>query len=364
MTGLKKALTSKNIISGWMYFYIHFAMEVLCFFCLKQQIAHADVSLLWLFPFVYDALAFVPQAVVGYINDRFPKFNAGLTGIILMVFAALSFWLGILPGKYPALIVLCAGNALTHVGGAEVTIRSSGGRLAHPAVFVAGGAFGVITGTLLSGTNLPYIAVIIFLLSAVPFAVLAQKFRFPDVDSRELCKGFNYAKKGIPVSVILFVSVLVVAVRAYMGYCLPMAWKTTALHSVLLYVAMGVGKAAGGIFADAYGVKKTALISAAGALPFILLGNKIMIVSLIGIMLFSMTMSITLALNVSVLKGAPGLAFGYTTTALFIGTLPIFFISVKSYLLSSIILSVFTALSFAALAIIIGKDEKISEQHQ
>lgn len=363
MAGLKNALKSKNIATGWMYFYIHFATEVICFFCLKKQMMTDDSALLWLVPFVYDALAFVPQSVFGYISDRFPKFNAGLTGIILMAFAGLSFWLGILPGRFPAIVVLCAGNALTHVGGAEVTLRSSGGHLAHSAVFVGGGSFGVITGTLLAATSLPYIAVILFLLSAVPFAVCAQKYRYPGADTRELCKDFNYAKKNIPVPVVILVSMLVVAVRAYMGYCLPVAWKTTTLHSALLFITMGAGKAAGGFLADAYGVKKTALVSAAGALPFILLGNRIMVVSLIGIMLFSMTMSITVALNVSVLKGAPGLAFGYSTTALFLGTLPIFFITIKTDLLSNIILSVFTFISFAALAIIIRKDEKISEQH-
>ena len=272
----------------------------------------------------------------------------------------LMFWAGGFP-KFFVLVILCAGNALTHVGGAEVTIRSSNGRLSHPAIFVAGGAFGVITGTMLAKTSLPYWAVILFMISAIPFTVIAQKYRNAGESAEELCKAYNYAKKGVPVSVILFVSFLVVALRSYMGYCLPMEWKTSSLHAVLLYVAMGTGKAAGGILADAYGVKKIAILSSLLSLPFVILGNRIMIISLIGIMLFSMTMSITLALNVSVLKSAPGLAFGYTTAALTFGVIPIFFIKISSYAINSLIVSALTVICIAAMLLTIGKDEKINE---
>ena len=54
-----------------------------------------------------------------------------------------------------------------------------------------------------------------------------------------------------------------------------------------------------------------------------------MIISLLGVMMFSMTMPITLAILVSVLKNRPGLAFGLTTIGLFLGTAPIFFIKIK-----------------------------------
>ena len=362
ITRLRYALTGKNIGSGWMYFYIHFAMEVLCYFCIKQQTGPG--SFLWLFPLAYDVLAFVPQALVGYINDRFPRFNAALTGTIMMCLAAASFWLGILPGRYPALVLLCAGNALTHVGGAQVTIRSSRGRLSHSAIFVAGGAFGVITGTMLAKTALPYPVVILFMLTAIPFIIIAEKYKEPDKSAAQLCSGFDYARQDVPAAAVIALSCMVVMLRSYMGFCLPLAWKTTSLHAVLLYAAMGTGKAAGGILADAFGVKKTALISAAASLPFVLLGNKIMLVSLLGIMLFSMTMSVSLALIVSVMKSAPGLSFGYTTTALTLGVLPIFFFGSSSYAVNSVILSVFTIVCLAAFALIIRKDVKVNAQSQ
>ena len=72
-----------------------------------------------------------------------------------------------------------------------------------------------------------------------------------------------------------------------------------------------------------------------------------MAVSLIGVLLFSMTMPISLGVLVSVLADQPGLAFGITTVALFAGTLPVFF--VQPHTQTGHIVTV-TALTLAAAA--------------
>ena len=43
-------------------------------------------------------------------------------------------------------------------------------------------------------------------------------------------------------------------------------------------------------------------------------------------MLFSMTMSITYAMLLSIIKNNPGVAFGVTTIGLFVGALPLLFL--------------------------------------
>ena len=115
--------------------------------------------------------------------------------------------------------------------------------------------------------------------------------------------------------VVLF-AVLIVFVRAYMGYGIPTSWNKTTLETILLFSFMGVGKCLGGIMVDLIGMRKTAILSIACSLPFLLFGDQIMIISLFGILLFSMTMAITLGLIVSVLKKYPGIAFGFTTLGL------------------------------------------------
>ena len=343
-----------NLASGWLYFYIHFVTEIICFYCLSKEVG--DYAFLWIFPLIYDALAFVPQSLIGYLSDKFPKLNMGVIGIVLMAVACFSFGFDLLPGKYTALVLLCLGNAAVHVNGAEVTLRSSQGKLSHSAVFVSGGSFGVISGKLLAQTFVPHWAVSLLVLTAIPFVILAEYYRRDADKCDSPCSKFNYASHKLPAFAVLLLAVIIVAVRGYMGYGIPTSWNKTVIQSVMLYFSMGIGKALGGILADFFGVKKVAMFSAGLALPFLLFGDKLMTVSLIGVMLFSMTMSITLALIVSVLPRTPGLAFGFTTIGLFCGTAPVFFFRFSSVFSNCAVITVLTLLCLLAMQLIIRKD--------
>ena len=59
---------------------------------------------------------------------------------------------------YISLVMLCLGNCFIHIAGAECTLRYSNGKMAHSAIFVAGGSFGVVTGKILASyLNYKYI---------------------------------------------------------------------------------------------------------------------------------------------------------------------------------------------------------------
>ena len=105
-------------------------------------------------------------------------------------------------------------------------------------------------------------------------------------------------------------------------------------------------------------MRKTAIISTLGALPFLIVGDNFMIVSIIGVMFFSMTMAITLGLLVSVLKKAPGLAFGLTTIGLFLGTVPIFIFKLSYGLINNLMIIILTIVCLVMLLKIIRKEEK------
>ncbi len=142
MEKAKRVLLSKNIAVGWLYFYIHFVTEVVCFYYISKVTNGSFVA--WLIPFLYDALAFVPQGIIGKLNDKYPKLNIGILGIILLAVAPImQFGLGV--NTILCLIILTLGNCIMHISGAEDTLRTSNGMLSHPAIFVAGGSFGVIT---------------------------------------------------------------------------------------------------------------------------------------------------------------------------------------------------------------------------
>ena len=354
MKKLSKVLKEDNIITGYLYFYIHLVTEVVCFFVLSRLLGNSYV--LWFIPLLYDALAFVPQSLFGYFSDKYPKINIGLIGIFILTIALVLFSIGF--NLTISIVLLCIGNGLIHVNGAEVTLRTSKGKMAHPAIFVGGGSFGVIIGKLLGATRVSYIVIALISLTMIPFNLLAEEYRKEVEDTKNPCKNFNYHNKKMNVSFVILFSVFIVIIRAYMGYGIPTSWNKTVLESILLFSFMGVGKCLGGIMIDIIGIRKTAIISILASLPFLCFGDQIMIISLFGIMLFSMTMAVTLALLVSTLKKAPGLAFGLTTIGLFLGTVPIFFYRFTTVLANCILISILTIICFLMANKITKEDSK------
>lgn len=354
MNKVIKALKSENIGSGYLYFYIHFITEIACFYFLSKATNNSNI--VWLVPFIYDGMAFVPQALIGYINDKYPKIIFSLIGTILIVISFLIYFLTSL-NIYVSLIMFCIGNAFIHINGAEVTLKSSKGKLSHSAIFVAGGSFGVITGKLLAKSIMPFWAIALICLTMIPFILLAQKY----INKDSNCNNFNYANIKINPMLIVLLATLVVIVRGYMGYGIPTSWNKTTIQTVLLFSIMGIGKALGGILSDSFGIRKVALISTVFAIPFLCFGDNLMVISLIGVMFFSMTMAITLAILVSVLKKSPGLAFGFTTIGLFLGTAPIFFVKITNSILNLGMIVFMSLLCTVILMLILNKEGKKSE---
>ena len=349
MKKIKQILFLDNIGCGYLYFYIHLINEVACFYFLGSIIG--NFTYLWIISLLYDVLAFLPQGIIGYLCDKNKKIKIDLIGIFGLVLALLL--LGLKKDiKYLSLIILCIGNAFIHVSGAVKTIGCSNGKLSHSAIYVAGGSFGIIIGKILASLNIPFWIIILMVLSTIPFVLLARTYK-----ENDNYKKYSYHNNKLPLNVIIFLAIIVIIIRGYMGYGIPTSWNKSTLQAILLYSFMGLGKAVGGILADNFGVKKIALLSASISLPFLLLGNNYMILSLIGIMFFSMNMSITLYLIISALKNTPGLAFGLTTIGLFLGTLPVFFIQIKNIGLNSIIITLLTIISLIILKTII-KGEK------
>lgn len=344
-------LKEKNITCGYLYFYVHFVVEVACFFFLTRI---SNSPIVWLVPFIYDAFAFVPQSIIGYISDKFPKIKFGIIGVIFLFIGIMIFSFFDV-SKYIPLYIVCIGNAFLHVSGAENTLKNSCGKLSHSAIFVSGGSFGVITGRLLAKTMIPSWLLLPFILTMIPFIMYADTFN----DKNSNCNKFNYVKTNINYGLIIIIAVFVVIIRGYMGYGIPTSWNKTVLQNILLFTFMGVGKALGGILSDAFGIRKVAIFSTLLAIPFLCFGDSIMVISLLGVMAFSMTMSITLAILVSVLKKTPGLAFGLTTIGLFLGTTPIFFVKTPSILYNSIMIAVLSVLCSLLLGYVLKEEKNV-----
>ena len=346
MKKLKEALKQENIACGYLYFYVHFIVEITCFYFLSKI---SNSPIIWLIPFIYDAFAFVPQSLIGYLCDCYPKLKVSIIGTILLFIGIFLFSFFSI-NKFLLLFIICFGNAFIHVGGAECTLRKSKGKLSHSALFVAGGSFGVISGRILANTFIPSWVLLPVILSMIPFILYADTFKGND------CTKFNYCNLKMHGKVVVFLAFIIVIVRGYMGYGIPTSWNKSTIETVYLFSIMGLGKALGGILSDAFGIRKIALISTLLAIPFLIIGDNFMIISLIGVMFFSMTMSITLAVLVSCLRKNPGLAFGITTIGLFLGTVPIFFFQIVSNTLNSIMIIVLSLLCTIILNFILKRE--------
>ena len=325
----------KNMMVGYLYAYIHFVTEIVCFYTLSRIISNSVV--LFMSFFIYDMVAFVPQGIIGHISDKYPKINMGLIGTLLLTVGFMGMSFNMLIDTYLFLVILCLGNACIHVEGAETTLRLSNGKLAHSAIFVSGGSFGVITGKLLAKYAVTPLVLTLLIATMIPCILVCKRYKLNGIDNGNDCENFDYGNKKISPALVIIFAVLIVIVRGYMGYGIPTSWNKTVIQTIMLYSFMGVGKALGGILTDAFGIRKTAILSVLGGLPFLIFGDNIMVVSLIGIMLFSMTMAITLGVLVSVLKKAPGVAFGLTTIGLFLGTVPVFFVKFSNVINAGVI---------------------------
>ena len=340
---------NKNIL-GILYFIIHFIIEITSFYIVSSYI---DTNLVWILALMYDFFAFVPQGIFGYLKDKGIKTNFTIIGMILSTLSLILLYFNL--NAIVVILVLSIGNCMIHIQGAETTLRTSNGQMAPSAIFVSGGSFGVITGKILAMYNVPIpFVIIINLLMLIPIAI-CNKYVYL-IDDKNLEK-YNFSNKNINSKVIITLAVFVVIVRAYMGYGIPTTWNKTLIQTILLYCSMGIGKAMGGILIDSIGIKKTALLSTIGSLPFLLFGNNVMVISLIGIMMFSMTMAVTLGLIVSEIKKYPGVAFGFTTVGLFLGSLPVFVFKINSILINCLMVTILTVASIIVLSIICRKEK-------
>lgn len=313
----------KNIKNAWIYFFIHMMVEIVCFAPLsaKYDISVGQAAVIGL---LYDVLAFCPQFLFGMVHERFKKLDMGSIGTVVMLLGLIVLDYGKYGIRSIAGITLIAlGNAVIHICGAVSTVSTGDGKLFPCALYVGGGSFGVIIGQTLgtSGMSKWFLLIPLALIEVLILITnkewLKDEIKYP---------RYSITDKNVSVAVIVAVAFLVTMTRSYLGYAIPISWKKELWQAFFLFFGMGIGKAAGGWLADKIGALKTALITIIGSIPFLIFGEDIMLVSMIGVLLFSMTMSLTFGMILSVLNDNPGLAFGVTTMALAFGVIPKFFV--------------------------------------
>ena len=306
----------------------------------------------------YNAIAFGFQPLIGYLSDTYRKIPIEVIGCPLLIAGLL-----LMPAPAASIILLGLGNAAFHIAGGIDCLRHSNGKLARSGVFVSSGALGVALGSLAGKSgNLPvHIPVSVMLLCLILLSVIYIRRK----DSEHIRTAFAITKPKLDFGKVILFASASIAIRSYIGATIPVEWKTTTV--LVLFPAIGafIGKACGGFISDRIGVRKTAALSLLASAVLLAFGYKDPYVYLIGIVLFNMSMSVTLCAIASVLPLNPGLAFGITTLALLCGNAPTFFISVTP---APPVFAALTIISAACLYYIlerpVNKNEEINAQNQ
>ena len=314
-------MTDKGIRQGACYFLIHALVEVVCFTILSEYYVRSG-GILWAVALLFDTVAFVPQGIIGALNRRFKTLDIGSIGCLLMLAGVLTIRGGLDAMSIVGLLLLAAGNAFLHEAGAVSTTVFSSGRLFPGALFVAGGSFGVVTGQVLGGTAKLNTLWLILPLAVTELLVLASNRGWLSWEVRY--PPFRLVRDPDKWTAVCLAALCVTACRSFIGYAIPISWRKELWQSFLLFGLMGLGKAMGGYLSDRFGARRIGLLSTLLCIPFLILGRDLMVVSILGVFCFSLTMSITFGMLLSIIPDAPGVAFGVTTLGLFLGMLPVF----------------------------------------
>ena len=314
-----KPLSFKDIFTNLLvYGSSHALVDLVCaasvFSIFSKQIVDSNyfISLVIL----YNVLAFGLQMAIGLFSDYFksPRLVAFL-GCIFVMISAFTFLL------FPIIAVVFAGvgNALFHIGGGSISLNLISKKVIAPGIFVAPGALGLFVGIFLGKTGQfiawPFI-VVLFIFSLLMFSIKKPKM--------------DYTQEKIPKKesnyffIILFLILLSIAIRSFIGMVMVFPWKINFDLALILTLSIVLGKGIGGFLADKFGWILVGVGALILSIPFLIFGANIPILAMIGMFLFNITMPITLVAISNILPGRPGFAFGLTCLALIIGALPAF----------------------------------------
>ena len=332
----------------------HFCVDFCCFFMLFSWYSsgtHPDQTVTLGF-LAYNVIAFGLQPFIGYFSDTYRKIPTEIIGCPFLI-------AGLLLISTPAVSILLigTGNACFHVAGGIDSLRQSDGKMAKNGVFVSSGALGVAFGSIAgrSGRLSVLVPILVLFLCFFFHCFLYHK----RINSKDGETTFSITKPNLSSGTIILFAAVSIAIRSYVGAVLPIEWKTTTLFYLFPAIGACLGKAFGGFIADRLGVRRTAASSLLVAAVLLTFGYMNPYLCTIGILLFNMSMSVTLCSIASVMPLNPGFAFGITTLALLCGNVPTFFIPVIP---TPLVFAILTIISAAFLYYIL--EGKVKEKNE
>lgn len=304
------------------YALVHMAVDLSCAFLVYTYVLGGEQWYSWLL--LYNFCAFALQMPIGAAADRLDRNSCVAVGGCAGVLAGLL--LGIAGFPAGAAVVAGIGNACFHVGGGIDVLNHSERRAAPLGIFVAPGALGIFLGTMFgrAGTEAAVWIGGLLILSAVVIRAAAGREKLW-LSSGNAPFSFSVPSSSVSSGRTLMAAACFLAaviLRSYSGMIQNFPWKETLAGSgFILAGAVVLGKMAGGVLADKWGIQRTAFRSmCAAAVGFLCLVYPA--AGILAVFFWNMSMPLTLWAVSKVFPGAKGFGFGLLTFGLFVGFCP------------------------------------------
>ena len=283
---------------------MHLVTDGLCAYLVFSKLYTDDYMQAVLLFFAYNILAFVTQAPIGILIDKYNKPKVFLaTSILFMIlgYASSDLW-------YLSVIFIGISNSLFHVAGGKYITDKSGNDISHLGIFVSTGAIGLVLGQrYLSFTLMPYIFFV--LLIACGLIIILSE------DSETKAYSENFDNKKLEIFALISI-VAVVVIRSFVGKAVSPDFTMSGHMFLVVALATALGKAMGGVLSKLLGVRLITCISMIVAALCLTLGAGNFYVFILGVFAFNFSMPITLCYANIMLRGHEGFAFGALAASL------------------------------------------------
>lgn len=251
---------------------------------------------------IYNFCAFAMQMPIGLLADLLGRNRPfAIIGTILVT-------VGMCPLVAPVKVIAVGiGNACYHVGGGrEALLRDD--KMTGLGIFVSPGAVGIYLGAVLAGNMLIHGVVFVgLILLAIAVSIFCPG-------------GIKRNEVRDPKPLLALLMLVVVVIRSLVGMSMESPWKI-GVYATMAALAAAGGKALGGFLGDRFGGRVAGVVSLILA-AFLFLLPDMGFAGILGVLLFNVTMPITLRRACDSVPGMEGFGFGLLTFGLFLGYLP------------------------------------------
>ena len=280
-------------------------------------------NVIWSRFLLYTVLAFGTQFSIGAIADRWKAYRGTLLAGLALIAAGVTVDL-----VSPAIanVLAALGNAAFHVGAGAMVLTGSPKKTAAAGVFVGPGALGLAVGVWWvrsANLGLWIFLILLAVCAAVTLAFGLQGKRSPERTLPPLV--FSLRMAVVCVGAIF----LSIAIRSANGHGVWAVHEGDAAVLWGLAIAACMGNILGGFVADRFGWVATCVFVLLLSAPLLSFFVAYGAIAVLGMLLFQMTMPITLTAVWRVFPGEAGLAFGLGALAVLAGVIPVYICPVE-----------------------------------